>query len=72
MIGQRREAADRIERLAAYGQRGAKAVAQAALNHSGEQYAGQEIGGDAQRFKSRGQRSVRAAAVERGDQTDLP
>jgi len=44
---------------------------QAAFDHFGEQYAGLEVGGDAERFKPRGEGAMGAAAVEGGDQADL-
>jgi hypothetical protein len=51
MIDQRRESPNLVERLAAHSQRGAETVMQAAFNHLGEQYAGLEVGGDAQPLK---------------------
>ena len=64
------ESADLLECIAADGERGAEAVAQAALDHAGNQNARHEVGGDAERLEPRAERAMRAAAIESRHEAD--
>ena len=60
MVDQRRESADRIERLARHSQRRPEAEAQAFFQPARRKNAGHKVGRDAKRLHPRTQRAMRA------------
>ncbi len=70
LIHQGKQAAGFFQRLAPHRQRGTQTVVQPALDQFRKQHAGNEIRGNAQRFKPRGDGAVRAPAIERRHQAD--
>ena len=70
LIHQPEQASGFFEGLACHRERRTQPVMQSALEELREQYAGNEIRGNAQRFKPRGYGAVRAPAIERRHQAD--
>src|SRR6516164_6383452 len=68
MIDENFKAADLLEGFAAYGERGAEAIAQAAFDQTRNKNTADKVGSNAERLKPRGKCLVCAAAIKRCDE----